>query len=265
MSRLATLLILLLSVSMPSRVRAEPPPADELMVASRQTTLIRGGRMTGTLQLISPSGDVRVRKLSSLIRLQADGGFSRIARYEFPADARGLATLLIERDGRDDDLWVYVPALKKVRRLVADSKRDSFMGTVLSYGDVLGHKPAEWRHAHGGDDAVDGRPCWTITSTPADGTVQRASGYSRRESCIDVETRVTLRMRTWDSDGKRLKEIISEDVRPVAGQAGAYLAYRTRAEDFQSGQRTQITVDRFEFVPTLTELDFSPTALGSDE
>ena len=80
-------------------------------------------------------------------------------------DERGTVNLTVENCelGRDDD-WIYVPALKKVRRLVSSNKRDSFVGTDFSYGDVIGQKVEQWIHKILREEKADGFDCWVIES-----------------------------------------------------------------------------------------------------
>ncbi|MGQ0696976.1 MAG: outer membrane lipoprotein-sorting protein [Panacagrimonas sp.] len=259
-SAILAALVALLSLS----ARAEPN-AMALMEDSQRTVEIAGGQFNLTFELISASGGKRVRKVSSVVRTNPETReASRLTRFEYPADARGLASLLIEHTHRDDDLWVYIPAMKKTRRLVADNKRDSFMGTVLSHGDVLGHRPSDWAHEIVGEESIDGRPCWRVSSSPASESERRRSGYSRRESWIDKETAFAWRMDMWDGADKLAKSIISRQVREITRQPGVFVAYEIEARDLQNGAVTRITVDSFEFVPDMANAMFDPTVLEED-
>lgn len=241
------------------------PDAAELMARSERTVKLAGARIELSFELNAASGTKRLRKLSSLVRTDPKtGDTSRLARFEFPADARGLATLLIEHHGRDDELWVYVPAVKKLRRLVADNQRDSFMGTVLSHGDVLGYKAADWTHEIVGEAEFEGHACWRVISKPANEAVRKASGYSQRESWIDQQTAFNWRMDTWDEAGKPLKSIVNRRVQAVPQQPGAFLAYEIEASDLQEGASTRMTVERFEYMPGMKADEFAPTALADD-
>ena len=75
-----------------------------------------------------------------------------------------MVSLLVEQSVKDDDIWLYLPSMKKVRRLVSSNKRDSFVGTDFSYGDVIGHKVQDWEHSIVGEEAVDGFECFIIES-----------------------------------------------------------------------------------------------------
>lgn len=240
------------------------PDAATLMERSRQTTLLRGAQIDFTFELLSASGSVRMRKLASLFRTDTKGDTARLARYEFPADAKGLATLLVEHRDRDNELWVYVPAVKKLRRLVADNERDSFMGTVLSHGDVLGYKTAQWAHEIVGEETIDGRPCWHVVSKPASDAVKRASGYEHREAWVDQESSVTLKTSAWDESGRLQKTVNYRQLQPVSQQPGAWIAKEIEARDLVSGATTKIRVDRFDYQPNLSAEQLAPSALEEE-
>ena len=254
----------LLFLSLMARAAAAPDPA-ALMEKSRQTTLVKGSRFQFTLELRSSNGTVRVRKVSSITRLQPNGADnSRVTRFDFPADAKGLATLLIEHGDRADDMWVYVPAIKKTRRLVAEGKRDSFMGTVLSYGDVIGHRPTKWSHKIVSEGGWEDHRCWMVESLPIDEPTRSESGYSKRLSCIDADTAFNWKMDVWDLEGKPLKSIMNRKLKPVPEQPGTFVAYEIEALNLQSGEQSLITIQNFQFVPNVPDAEFKPNVLGDD-
>lgn len=255
----------LLALLCPLLALAEPAPDPAALIEeSRQTVLLRGARIDYRFDLVSASGSKRLRRVSSLIRTDAKGDSTRLARYEFPEDARGLATLLVEHRERDNELWVYVPAVRKTRRLVADNERDSFLGTVLSNGDVLGYKTAQWTHAANGEEIIDGRLCWRVLSTPSTDAVKRASGYSKRETWIAQDNSVPLQISAWDEAGRPLRTIRYRDLKPVAEQTGKWLPYRIEASDLAGGGATTIVVERFEYASKIDDDALSPASLADE-
>ncbi len=235
-----------------------------LIESSRQTFLLKAARIDYRFDLVSASGSKRLRRVSSLIRTDDKGDSTRLARYEFPEDARGLSTLLVEHRDRDNELWVYVPAIRKTRRLVADNERDSFLGTVLSNGDVLGYKTAQWQHVANGEELIDGKPCWRVVSTPSSEAVKRASGYGKRETWIAQDSAVPLQMSAWDEAGRPLKTIHYRDLKPVTEQPGKWLPYLIEASDLAGGGSTTIVVERFEYAAKIDDDALSPASLADE-
>lgn len=200
-----------------------------------------------TMTLISKSGQERVRRISSTTKLRPNGVDNmRMTRFLSPPDVRGTVTLLIERsDQEDDEVWIYLPALKKVRRLVSSNKKDSFMGSDFSYGDVIGYKVGNWRHRLLREEAVGGKPCYVIESLPKDDAVKADSGYSKRVTWIGKDNFVTVKAEFWDDSGQPYKAADFEDIQLVDSAHGKWQAMRLQVTDQQSGHRTVIQIGNF--------------------
>lgn len=262
---IAALIVVTALSALPMQVAAEPDAAT-IMAKNREATLVAGSRMTATFELRPAVGSARIRKVSGATRLQQKTtDNSRVTRFESPPDARGIASLLVEHSDRDDEFYVYVPAVKKVRRMVADGKRDSFMGTVLSFGDVLGYKVFQWEHTLIGEESFEGRKCWVVVSVPKGVTVQDDTGYSKRQTWIDKENYVGLRMDAWGIDGKLLKTVVSRRVVAIEESPNRYVALETEAVDHQSGSSSRIVFDSYISEPKISAEGFQPSALGDDE
>ena len=111
----------------------------------------------------------------------------RMTRFLEPADVKGTVSLLVEHSDKDDDIWIFLPSVKKVRRLISSNKKDSFVGTDFSYGDVIGHKVKEWTHNLLKEEDADGKPCYVIESLPKDSTIKANTGYSKRVTWIQKD------------------------------------------------------------------------------
>lgn len=140
------LILTVLSVAMAGQALSEPS-ADEIMSKSLLSIKVADSATHSTFRLINAAGQQRVRETDGQTKLIAGTTDNRrLVNFLSPADVRGTKTLLIEHSSADDDIWIYLPAMKKVRRLVASNKKDSFVGTDFSYGDVIGHKVEDWNH-----------------------------------------------------------------------------------------------------------------------
>jgi hypothetical protein len=129
----------------------------------------------------------------------------RMVQFQAPPDVRGLAILTIEDTAGEDDIWVYVPALRKVRRLAASNKKDSYAGTDFSYGDIIGHRVDDWTHRLVREESRDEQPCHVIESIPVSDAVKARSGYAKRLWWIRRDNFVAIREEFWDAEGRPLK------------------------------------------------------------
>jgi uncharacterized protein len=222
------------------------PSADEIMQKSLLSTKVLDSTTRSTFRLINAAGQQRVRETDGQTKLIAGTTDNRrLVDFLSPADVRGTKTLLIEHSAGDDDIWIYLPAMKKVRRLVASNKKDSFVGTDFSYGDVIGHKVEDWNHEVVRREKIDGRECYVVESTPKRPDVGDNTGYSKRVSWIDAESYVAIRGEVYDQGGELLKRTSAEDVQRVDTQNGRYQPMKMTAENVQTGHKTVIEFANF--------------------
>ena len=233
-----------LLVLAPRLAHAEVPAAT---IMERNLAALKVGDSTSnaTFNLINKDGDTRRRLTTGYTKLQANHNDNmRVVKFLSPADISGTGTLMIEHADRDDDLWVFLPALKKVRRLAATNKKDSFVGTDFSYGDMIGHKTEEWTHRLLREESIDGAPCYVIESLPKSDLVKGNSGYSRRLTWVRKDNFVTAQSEAWDLAAQLLKRMNFSDIR-AAGNAGKWQPMRMKAENLQTGHKTVIDFTQY--------------------
>ncbi len=263
MWQLASLLLvgsgLLLVVARMAQAETLTPLA--IMQKNLAATKVKDSAGDATFTLTNRDGVSRVRKTRGYTRLQSNGSDNmRLVRFVSPADIKGTVSLLIEHAGSDDDMWIYLPALGKVRRLSASNKKDGFVGTDFSYGDVIGYKAEEWSHKLLKEEALDGVPVYVIESIPASDAVRQNTGYSKRLSWVRKDSFVSSRIEFWDIAGQPLKRIVASDIRQVGGN-GRWQPMLTEAENLQTGHRTSIRFDNFQAEQNIAESMFSAKEL----
>lgn len=255
--------LLALAVAAPVAQAAELT-GSELLVRNYESVRHPDATAEVTMTLRNKSGQERVRKLVWYTKLKADGRDLMTALYfRSPADIKGTATLLIEETGKDDGMWIYLPALKKTRRLMSDNKRDSFVGSDLSYGEIIGHRPSEWNARVLRNDTFAGRPVVVVEALPKTDAVRTSSGYAKRELWLDRENFVALKADYWDDTGAPLKTVVVGDVRPTA--SGRYQFMRVDANNQQSGHSTQVVFDSFQSKTGLADSLFTVQAIERGE
>jgi len=249
-------------LALPGETRAQEQPTPlAIMQRNADASRVKDSVATATFTLTHRDGASRVRTTTGLTRLQDNGiDTMRLVRFLAPADIKGTSTLLVERSEGEDDMWIYLPALGKVRRLSAANKRDSFVGTDFSFGDIIGHNPAKWTHRMLREEAIEGAPCYVIESTPTDETVRSSSGYARRVSWVDKRHFIAVRMDVWDVAGSPLKRITAGDIRPVGTQS-RHQPMLLMAENLQTGHRTTIQFEAFEADKGVEARLFTPQRL----
>jgi outer membrane lipoprotein-sorting protein len=225
---------------------AADPSASDIAQKSYDSSKVADSTSDATFKLVNSAGQERIRETTGgtkLIKGTTDN--MRITTFMSPSDVKGTKTLLIEHAGKDDDIWIYLPALKKVRRLVSNNKKDSFVGTDFSYGDVIGHRPSDWNHKIVKSESVDGRDCFVLESTPKTPEVADNSGYSKRVFWIDKENFVPLKGEVYDSGNQLLKKFTAKRIEKVDAKNDKWQPMYTEVENVQSDHRTILEFKNF--------------------
>jgi len=170
-----------------------------------------------TMVLIDRRDRQRIRNLK-LYSKDYGADTKTLSLFESPADIRGTAYLNFDwnENQRDDDSWLYLPALQRVKRLATSDTSDSFLGSDFTYADINGFE-VEWYDYNfiNESEMIDGEDCWVIEIVPKPefkDRAEEATGYSKMQSWISKEKLVQLRGQTWELRGNRIKFFTSSEV-----------------------------------------------------
>jgi len=141
-----------------------------------------------------------------------------LSLFESPADIRGTAYLNFDWDDslRDDDSWLYLPALQRVKRLATSDTSDSFLGSDFTYADINGFEIDWYDYSFVSEsEVVDGEECWVIEIAPKPefkDRAEEATGYSKMQSWVSKEKLLQLRGQVWELRGNRIKFFTSSEI-----------------------------------------------------
>ncbi len=259
MMRVLVLLMAILIVSGGAReVDAQGPSGEEVMRRAHLAMYYPGVDMRArvTMRLVSKDGQERVREMTMTRFNVKEGGEQRYFIYfHRPPDVRDLAFLVWKYPGRDDDRWLYVPALKLVRRIAASDKHTSFVGSDFSYEDVSGREPEDDIHKLLREEKADGRAAWVVESVPKEAG---GADFSRKVSWIDKAAGLPLKEEYYDRRGDLMRVFTAEEVKEVQGYP---TATRRIMRNVQSGHRTEVALNDVRYNLKLSADLFSERAL----
>lgn len=191
-----------------------------------------------TMTLIDAKGRQRVRSLEQ--RIASFGGTDKkIMEFRSPADVKGTAFMnwSYGDEGKSDDQWIYLPALKRVKRISSDGKGDSFMGSDFSYSDLGDRSPSMDTHSIIGSETIAGEACWIIESRPKD----TKESYSKTVSWVSKDRLTGLKRDYYDPKGGLLKTLVVKETKTV----GPYLMItKTEMHNVQKDSRTRMEFDQ---------------------
>jgi hypothetical protein len=221
-------------------------------------TRIDAMEMTSTLKIYDAKGRERVRQMATASK-KFDNVTKIITRFVSPPDVKGTGILIYDYDDRDDDMWIYLPALRKTRRIVSSEKGKSYMGSEFSNADMSVPNLEDFTYSIEGSEQLDGKDCWMVTAVPVNDEVADNNGYSKRISWVEKETYFTYKSTFYDFDDLIFKEITMDQYEGMGD--GKYIIRRMEAENLDNGRRSVMTIDQVQKGSELTENSFSPSAL----
>ena len=241
---------------------AGEPSAREIMQKNFFAARVKALRSESTMVLVNEKGQTRERKNISLVQLQKNGVDSNLlVRFTAPADIRGTSFLQLEHIDGEDDQWMYLPALKKSRRLVANNKKDSFVGSDFSYGDVALPKVDLYRHVLLRSEGVDGHDCYVIESRPQNEAVRSDSGYSKKIVWVRKDSFVESKVEYYDLSGRLLKTQTIADQKEIEPDTHRWFALHREMVNHQTNHRTILTFDKIESAASIPDDAFTTRSI----
>jgi len=212
------------------------PDATGIMNRVRELTLTGSLNANVSLTITEKSGSTRSRTIAMTTKSYTDGTEKRIIRFVEPADVRGTAMLIIDNKDKPDEMWIYLPALKKTRRIVSSEKGKSFMSSEFSNSDFSSPTMSDFTSRHLETSGKDN--LWIIESTPADKDKENEYGYLRKVTYIASNDYQLKKIEFYNFDNILFKVIEVKSVQP--GSNGAYIIRDMEAKNLLSGRSSEI-------------------------
>ncbi len=204
--------------------------------------------------LIDKNGNRRVRELRSYAR---DVGEDEQSSHFLlsPADVADTGFLTYDYDDpeRDDDQWLYLPALSRTKRIASSDKSGSFMGSDFSYADMTDRPLDHSRYTLMGEGEVDGHAVWQIESVPITDREKDETGYEKSVLFVRKDNDVVVRSVHWVKKGKRLKYFEVEKLERIDGIWVATEMHMTTRRGDQTLHKTVLFAKNVRFDQALPE------------
>ena len=163
--------------------------------------------------LINASGQQSVRDLE-MKTLEGEDGDKTISTFLSPADIKGTKTLTHEHVDRDDDQWLYLPALKRVKRIASRNRSGSFMGSEFSYEDIGNQNYKKFTYKGEAKEVeLKGVLCYQGVRIPKDSN----SGYTKQVSWVDKSSFLIQQIEYYDRKQELLKTAVFSDYKQIEG------------------------------------------------
>jgi outer membrane lipoprotein-sorting protein len=261
-SKYFTCLLIAAAVVMPSIVWADDAKARAIMekVDARDD----GDKRVSTMQmiLIDKRGKKRLRSTISYSRDQGED-IQTIIFFKSPADVEGTGFLTYDYDdeSKDDDQWLYLPALKKTKRIAAADKSGSFMGSDFNYSDMTKRNLSEYDFSLKKEMEVNGHKVWVIESIPRSKDTIDETGYEKSLSFVRQDNYVVIRGISWVNEGGKLKYFEVKDLKKIDGIWTPLEMTMTTKQGKQTLHRTILKFEEVKYNQAIDESMFTTRQL----
>jgi len=207
------LLLILSACLFASGAYAQDLTVDEIVTKANNRSYYQGkdGFARANMLVTDSQGRTRQRQLTILkLNIREGGDQKYFVYFHKPNDVKGMSYIVWKHPGRDDDRWLYLPAMDLVRRIAASDKRSSFAGTTFLYEDISG-RPIDLDE-HELVSSEDG--FYLVKNTPKDAGIVEFSYYTVK---IDKNNFVPMRAEYFDRSGKLYRTIEALEVKDIQG------------------------------------------------
>jgi len=234
---------------------AEAGPSPNVIIEraiDNQAFNLPGAEMKMEMLLRNRRGTVRERKMFS--RTLQKGGLNKtLTRFIAPQDVSGTSFLFLERKGRDDDHYMYMPSLKMVKRIVGTQKNARFMGSDFSYADMESRDLEAASYKGQADEKVGNTDCYVIDAIP-----ENKSAYSRIRTWVRKKDFVFVRTQFFDPRGKLLKVSFVKQIKKVGDRS---IPTRIKVTNKKTKHSTLLVISAVKLRKDLSEGEFTVRAL----
>ncbi len=188
------------------------------------------------------------------LEVQGDGDKS-ISIFDTPRDIKGTAFLSFTHSLKADEQWLYLPALKRVKRISSSNKSGPFMGSEFSYEDISSTEVAKYKYKFIKDDKYKGRDVFVIEQYPQ----YKKSGYTKQISWIDKEMYQPLKIEFYDRKRSLLKTLTQHDYKQYLNKY--WRPGRLEMKNHQTGKSTTLLWTSYKFKNGFSQRDFDRNSL----
>ena len=252
------LLIALVFTLLPLAVAAESPEEKGLTIiqeADRRDTGWVDLKAELKMVLKNKQGQQSERSIRiDTLEVQGDGDKS-LSVFDAPKDIKGTAFLSYTHSVVPDDQWLYLPALKRVKRIASANKSGPFVGSEFAYEDLASQEVDKYTYKWLRDEPLNGRECFVIEAYP----VYENSGYTRQVVWLDKERYQPIRIDYYDRKNAELKSLVASDWNQYLDKY--WRPGLMNMVNHQTGKSTDLTWSNYQFKTGLSDRDFDRNTL----
>ena len=207
------------------------------------------------MELKNKQGDTSTRYIRiKTLEVIGDGDKS-MSIFDEPADVKGTAFLTFSHAIKPDEQWLYLPALKRVKRINSKNKSGPFMGSEFAYEDIASQEVEKYTYKYLRDETLNGIDCFVVERYPA----YKHSGYTRQVAWINKDEYRPEKIVFYDRKNTLLKTLTYDGYNQYLDKF--WRADQMFMENHQTGKSTTLTWSDYNFKTGLKDRDFNKNSL----
>ena len=207
------------------------------------------------MELRNRQGDVSTRTIRLKTLEVAGDGDKSMSIFDKPADVKGTAFLTFSHAIKPDEQWLYLPALKRVKRINSKNKSGPFMGSEFAYEDLASQEIEKYTYKYLRDEQLNGVDYFVMERYPA----YEHSGYTRQVAWVNKDKYVAEKIEFYDRKNDLLKTLVNTGYQQYLEQY--WRPNEMLMENHQTGKSTLLTWQDYKFKNGLEDKDFSRNSL----
>ncbi len=208
-----------------------------------------------TMTLRNKHGDETTRLIRIKTLEVADDGDKSLSIFDTPADIKGTAMLTFSHKLAPDDQWLYLPALKRVKRISSRNKSGPFMGSEFAFEDLGSQETEKFKYKYLRDEIIDGKDCFVVERFPQ----YKYSGYKRQEAWYDKKEYRLIKIVFYDRKNSLLKTLDYSNYQKYLDKH--WRAGKMHVQNHQTNKSTTLLWKNYKFKIGLSDRDFNKNAL----
>ena len=200
-----------------------------------------------TMDLIDKKGTVSSRILELYTKINNEQKLNTMIVFHRPASVKDTRFLSVGHSNKVPEQWIYLPALKRVKRITTSDADQSFLGTDFTYADMGATKIDQSTYSLLREEKLKGNMCWVIETIPM---ASAGSDYSKKISWVSKEMLLPIYVEMFDKEGKLIKKLTTDNIEKIQG---FWTPRVSKMENVQSEHSTILTMDKIVYEENLPD------------
>jgi hypothetical protein len=232
--------------------------AVSIMEKSRDAVMVNSFEAVSLLTITDENGRTRERRTVTASKSYEDGTEKRIIKFLYPPEVEGTTLLIYDHDDSGDEMWIYLPAFRKTRRIVSSEKGKSFMGSEFTNSDITSPPVADFIHTI--VERSHEKDMVSVKSIPATMEEMKNLGYAARVTTLRLSDYTASMIEFYDSNNKKLRTIEISGYQPAPG--GKYIISSMSVVNHRNGRSSSLVLSEVTTGTDVNDRLFDLSALG---